>query len=228
MAEQPRITAIVPALNEELSLPRTLTRLAQANLEVVVVDGGSSDRTVETSRNLGAMVLTGPRGRARQMNLGASQSRGEILFFLHADSLPPLNAPEMIRFALAGPGIVAGAFLLKIESRDARLKAISWLANFRSQRLGLPYGDQGLFLPRAVFDRLGGFKDLPLMEDVDIIRRLRKTGPVVMAPAFMSTSARRWEQKGVVANTLGNQWRLIRYFLGQSPEKLMGGYPDLR
>jgi rSAM/selenodomain-associated transferase 2 len=228
MAEQPRITAIIPTLNEKQALPRTLTRLREAGLEVMVVDGGSSDGTVETARSMGVRVLTGKPGRACQMNLGAAQSREDILFFLHADSLPPMDARDLIWAALEQPGTAAGAFHLKLDSGDPRLGIISRLANFRSRCLGLPYGDQGLFLRRAVFEDLGGFLDIPLMEDVDIIRRLRKTGRVVMAPSFMLTSARRWEQKGVLTNTLGNQWRLIRYFLGCPPEKLAPGYRDVR
>ena len=228
MIEPGSILAIIPALNEAQALPRTLTRLAETGLEALVVDGGSTDRTVETAQNLGAQVLMGPPGRARQMNLGAAGARQDILFFLHADSLPPANAPNLIRATLAVPGTAAGAFLLKFDSDDARLKAIGRLANFRSRYLGLPYGDQGLFLPRTTFEGLGGFKDMPLMEDVDIVRRLRKTGRVALAPSAMTTSARRWEHRGVLANTWRNQWRLLRYFLGLSPHRLTRDYPDVR
>jgi rSAM/selenodomain-associated transferase 2 len=228
MIEPGSILAVIPALNEAQALPRTLTRLTEAGLEALVVDGGSTDRTVETAQNLGARVLIGPPGRARQMNLGAAQARQDILFFLHADSLPPVDAPNLIRATLAVPGIAAGAFLLKFDSDDARLKAIGRLANFRSRYLGLPYGDQGLFLQRTTFESLGGFREMPLMEDVDIVRRLLKTGRVALAPSYMTTSARRWEHQGVLANTWRNQWRLIRYFLGLSPEQLTRDYPDVR
>ncbi|MFH1139166.1 MAG: TIGR04283 family arsenosugar biosynthesis glycosyltransferase [Pseudomonadota bacterium] len=222
-----RTTAVVPALNEETALPRTLSRLRDCGFDIIVVDGGSLDRTAALAGEFGR-VLSAPPGRARQMNLGAAAARGEFLFFVHADSRPPLDADNIIRRVLSRPGIAAGAFHLRIDSPDPRLKIISGLANLRSRCLGLPYGDQGLFLSRKTFQEAGGFPDIPLMEDVEMVRRLKTLGRVELAPGEMVASARRWDRRGPFKNSAKNVFRLARYYLGVSPEKLAAGYRNER
>ncbi|MBU2549450.1 MAG: TIGR04283 family arsenosugar biosynthesis glycosyltransferase [Proteobacteria bacterium] len=224
----PTISAIVPVLDEEAALPRTLERLTSLGFEVIVVDGGSRDGSVETARRFGVRVLAALPGRARQMNRGAARAGGEILFFVHADSRVPDNAAGIIARTLARPGTAAGAFRLAIDSPRPVLRFIAGLANLRSRLLQLPWGDQGLFLTRRVFEEVGGFQDLPLMEDVDLDRRLKRVGRIVLAPAAMTTSARRWERHGPIRNSLRNLWRLTRYFLGASPDRLARDYRDVR
>jgi len=224
----PTISAIVPVLDEEAALPRTLERLTSLGFEVIVVDGGSRDASVETARRFGVRVLVSLPGRARQMNRGAARAGGEILFFVHADSRVPDNAAGIIARTLARPGTAAGAFRLAIDSPRPVLRFIAGLANLRSRLLQLPWGDQGLFLTRRVFEEVGGFQDLPLMEDVDLDRRLKRVGRIVLAPAAMTTSARRWERHGPIRNSLRNLWRLTRYFLGASPDRLARDYRDVR
>ena len=225
------IAAVVPALNEEESLPDTLSRLTRGGFDVIVVDGGSTDRTVAVARPLAQEVIISPRGRARQMNAGgalAINKGAQILFFLHADSHPPDNAQRLILQALSRSQAAAGTFFLRIDSTDPRLRLIQGLANFRTRLFKIPYGDQGLFLKTSTFEAVGGFPDISLMEDLDMVRRLKKLGRIVLAPAFMSTSPRRYLERGPLMNTLRNQRRQIRYYLGTPPEKLADDYPDVR
>ena len=223
-----RITAIIPVLNEESALPRTLKLLLAQGFDCLVVDGGSRDRTVQLARGLGTPVLSSPPGRARQMNLGARETRADILFFVHADSHPPPTAPRIIRHTLKRPGVAAGAFRLRIHPGTPLTSIIAALANFRSHFSQLPYGDQGLFLYRSTFFRIGGFPDIPLMEDLALVRRLKKTGRIAVSSRPMSTSDRRWRETGWLTNTLKNQYRLLRYHRGAPPEKLASAYPDVR
>jgi rSAM/selenodomain-associated transferase 2 len=229
MIHFPEITVIIPALDEEAALPRTLSRLADCGFaNPIVVDGGSRDRTVALAREMGARVLHSPSGRAKQMNFGATGAEGDVLFFVHADSLPALDARRLIAAALDRPGAVGGAFRLKIESRHPLLRVIALLANLRTVFFKLPYGDQGLFVRKDIFDRIGGYADLPLMEDVDLVRRLRAVGRLLPVPAPMTTSARRWERRGVLRTSCANLRRLFRYFRGVSVVDLARQYHDVR
>lgn len=218
------IMAIVPTLNEAENLARTLGRLKGCGFEVIVADGGSGDGTVDVALDLGAQVKSSPPGRGRQMDAGAAAAGPGILFFVHADSRPPLDAGDRIRRILANPKISAGAFRLKIDSPDPRLRAVSAWANLRSAIFRLPYGDQGLFVRKEVFDSVGGFRGLPLMEDVDLIDRLRRVGRVVLDRAEMSTSARRWKKRGIWRTSLRNLACLWRYRRGVSAERLAREY----
>jgi rSAM/selenodomain-associated transferase 2 len=222
------ISVVVPVLNEEKAILPLLVHLKGLGMEIVVSDGGSRDRTRALAESMADRVVVGSPGRSRQMNLGAKAASGGILFFVHADSFPPPSAPDVIRRTLAGPGVAAGAFRLRIETRRLGLRLIHRLANFRAKAFKLPYGDQGLFLTRRVFDAVGGFTDLPLMEDVDLVRRVKALGRVIIARESMTTSARRWERDGILATTLRNQRRLLRFFLGSPARRLARDYPDVR
>src|SRR5581483_7845817 len=149
-------------------------------------------------------VSSGPRGRALQMNEGAKRAVGEALLFLHADSRLPPGALDAIATALVDSAVAGGAFRLKIDSSRLFLKVIAAAANLRSRWLGLPYGDQGYFVRREIFEKIGGFKTLPIMEDVDFIRRLKQRGAIVLLDAPISTSARRWAAEGYLYATLRN------------------------
>jgi len=219
------ISIIIPALNEEKNLPLTITSVQAAHgIEIIVVDGGSSDCTMEVARSLGVKTLCTRPGRAVQMNRGAGVAQGDLFFFLHADTLLPVGYDRCIRRTLQRNSVVAGAFKLAIRAPGASLRFIEYGANIRSKYLGLPYGDQGLFMRRRDFNRVGGFPEIALMEDFALVRKMKKFGQVAVAPLAVETSARRWQQRGVSLTTLMNQLIVAAYLLGVSPERLAGWY----
>lgn len=224
-----RISVVAPILNEEKIVIPFLERLALLRgLEIVVVDGGSEDQTLsllkEFSNRHSIQIESAPRGRGRQMNAGVKRTTGEILLFLHADSTLSQKGIDSIFEVMEDPVVVGGAFRLKIDSSSSFLKGVAWAANLRSHYLGLPYGDQGIFVRRETFQRLTGYAELPLMEDVDFIRRLRKLGHLVILEEAVLTSPRRWNQEGSVFATLRNLALLALYLLGIPPRRLAKWY----
>ncbi len=222
----PALSIVVPVLNEAAGLTATLHALApfrQRGAEVIVVDGGSADTTVALAQPLADQVLTGPRGRARQMNAGAAQARGDVLLFLHADTQLPPAADALVAQALAA-GAMWGRFDVRIEGRAPLLRVVAALMNLRSRHTGIATGDQALFVRRAVFDRVQGFPDQPLMEDIELSHRLLRVGPPACLRQRVVTSGRRWEQRGVWS-TIVLMWRLRwRYWRGESPAALARDY----
>lgn len=215
------IAVIIPALNEERRVAAAVESARQAPAaEVIVVDGGSADRTAEAAQQAGARVVASGRGRARQMNAGASIATGGTLLFLHADSRLPRNYHLHVRAALAEPGVSGGAFELKLDGAGPGLRLVERMANLRSRRLGMPYGDQAIFLRAEAFRELGGFRDLPIMEDVEFVRRLNRRGRLHLVPAPVATSARRWNRRGFAKTTLVNIAATVAYLLGVPPERL--------
>jgi rSAM/selenodomain-associated transferase 2 len=226
---RPLVSIILPVLEESSTLASVLHPLVgQPDVELIVVDGGSLDGTVDVARQFTAKVFKGARGRANQMNFGALQSKGDILLFLHGDTALPPSALERVRRALSDETIVGGAFRLRIASTCRALKVVAWGANFRSRLLGLPYGDQALFVRRSVFEEIGGFAPWPLMEDVDLARRLRRAGRMILLPEAVTTSARRWEREGVVWTTMRNSLLLVAFWAGCSPAWLAQWYRVVR
>ncbi len=220
-----KISVIIPALNEAHSLPYTLTAVRTAgNVEVIVVDGGSHDGTVAMAKSFQAKVIATPPGRARQMNRGAAAATGDILLFLHADTRLPQQWGHWVRQILAQPGVVLGAFELKIDSKGLGLRLVEWGVGIRSRRFAMPYGDQTLFLSAKTFHELGGFPEMPIMEDFELVRQLRQRGRVEIAPVAVQTSNRRWQKLGVWRTTLINQLVIAGYFLGVSPQQLVCWY----
>jgi len=214
-----RISVIVPALNEAHGIAAALERVAsQESVELIVVDGGSTDATPEIAAFFNAMVVRSQKGRAIQMNTGARHATGGTLLFLHADTLLPAGWPALVHAALDMPRTAGGAFQFRLDGRFRGARLIERLANFRSRRLQLPYGDQALFVRTAVFRALGGFPYLPIMEDFAFVRRLRDFGAVRVVPRPAVTSARRWATKGVVRTTLINQLIIAAYFAGVPPQ----------
>lgn len=226
------ISVIIPTLNEEASIAATLKSLVSQNLkaeslEVIVADGGSSDRTVEIARRVVKVVASRP-GRGCQMNSGADAASGDILLFLHADTILPANWHEGIISAMTDERVVGGAFSLSIESGRLSHRIIAASANARSRFLGLPYGDQGIFVRKAIFEIMGGYKDLPIMEDVDLVSRLKRLGRLVLLRDKVKTSARRWEKEGVFFTTLRNWLLMTLYSLGVPPVRLYWLYKHIR
>ncbi len=222
------ISIIVPALNEAKSVGQTLDSVRgpayEETVELIVVDGGSEDKTQLIARAGGATVVKAARGRASQMNAGARIARGETLLFLHADTRLRRGFVEEVHRTLDLPGVAAGAFSLRIDSRGSWLRWVERAANWRSRMLQLPYGDQGFFLKAALFRSLGGFPELPLMEDFEMARRARRHGRIAISPLEAVTSARRWERVGVVRATLLNQLFLLAYLLGMPPRRMAEWY----
>jgi hypothetical protein len=220
---------IIPALNEAAVLPRTLEQVAQAEPhEVIVVDGGSDDGTVACAAKW-ARVLVAPRGRAVQQNHGARLASGEILLFLHADCWPEPGWMAAVRRAAARPGFVAGAFRMRIAGERRAYRAIERGGDLRVRWLGMPYGDQGIFLERSLFWSLGGFPEVRLMEDLQLMRRARRRGRVDLLPHRIQVHPRRWERAGVVSQTLRN-WYLtaLVVWAGWHPDRLDRFYPVVR
>lgn len=223
----PRISVIMPTLNEEDTILGSLERVLEAeDVEAIVVDGGSADRTVQRARSLGITVLQAPRGRASQMNSGARVASGEILLFLHADTLLPQGWKDLILNELRKPGTAAATFRLRLSPRTGSLRAVELLANFRSRLFRMPYGDQTISVKADLFHGLGGYCDMPIMEDWDLVRRLRRHGLIRIAAASVATSSRRWNTYGAFRTTALNQIIILGYLLGISPARLAKLYRD--
>lgn len=221
-----RLSVVVPALDEAGGIERTLQDLApwrRAGDEVIVVDGGSRDATVALAAPWADRALSSPPGRARQMNAGAAQARGEALLFLHADTRLPDGAAEAIRTALRTRAW--GRFDVAIDGRSAWLPVVARLMNGRSRASGIATGDQAIFVRRAAFEAAGGFPDQPLMEDIELSRRLLRTqGRPACLRLRVRTSGRRWDERGVW-RTILLMWRLrLLYWLGTPAERLARAY----
>jgi len=224
-----RISVIIPTLNEASQLTATEPIPASRfNVEVIVVDGGSQDATADMARSKGWNVFQSQPGRARQMNAGAAVASGEILLFLHADTRLPPGFDTAARLILSRPGVVAGAFQLRIDTVRRGLRIIEKLANWRASRLGMPYGDQAIFLKADQFRAIGGFPDIPIMEDFELMRRLRRRGRVEIAPEAAVTSARRWEEIGLWRATWINQFCILAYCLAVPPRRIARWYQEAR
>jgi len=219
------LSIIVPVLNEAENLAKTLATMPTGErVEVIVVDGGSRDQTVEIAQTWGATVIRAAAGRAWQMNRGAALARGEMLLFVHGDTQLPPQVIRLIHQTLAQPGVVAGAFQLRIDTDGWGVRWIEWGVQWRSRFFQLPYGDQAIFLRTATFRAIGGFANLPIMEDVELIRQLKQQGRIAIAPATVVTSARRWRQLGILRTTWLNQLMLIGYWLKIDPNQLARWY----
>jgi rSAM/selenodomain-associated transferase 2 len=217
------VSVVIPALDEEGSLPAAIRSVREAT-EVIVVDGGSRDRTREVAAAEGVRVLAAPRGRGRQLDAGARAAAGQWLVFLHADTR--LEAGWAEALAALPDDVVGGAFRLAVDSPRRAFRVVEAAVRVRVRLFKLPYGDQGLFVRREVYARLGGVPPLPLMEDVAFVARLRRTGRLAFPPVRAFTSPRRWERHGIVGATVRN-WRLLAlYALGRPPEGLERLYRD--
>ncbi|MFL6973522.1 MAG: TIGR04283 family arsenosugar biosynthesis glycosyltransferase [Xanthobacteraceae bacterium] len=223
----PGLSIILPVLDEADIIADALTALAplrQRGAEVIVVDGGSRDGTVDLARPAADRVIASPRGRAAQMNAGAALARGAVLLFLHADTRLPGNADALVLAGLERSGRAWGRFDIAIAGRSPLLAIVAAAINFRSRLTRIATGDQAIFVSRDVFAAVGGFPDIALMEDVALSRALKRISRPVCVAAKVTTSGRRWEQHGVL-RTVVLMWRLrLAYFLGAEPATLARRY----
>jgi rSAM/selenodomain-associated transferase 2/rSAM/selenodomain-associated transferase 1 len=217
---KPYISVIIPVLNEASNIDRSIVHAKDPEAEIIVVDGGSTDETVEKASHAGVRIVRNSPGRALQMNKGADVARGEVLLFLHADTRLPKGYVAHVFDALLDPGTSVGAFLFRTDLDKPLMKCLEFLANLRSRYLKLPYGDQALFVRRAAFERAGGFPMVPIAEDLFLVKQLSKRGNVCIVPVPAVTSGRRWEKLGVVRTTLTNQMILAGLALNISPHTL--------
>ncbi|MDX2167076.1 MAG: TIGR04283 family arsenosugar biosynthesis glycosyltransferase [Deltaproteobacteria bacterium] len=223
-----RLSVIIPALDEAAQIAAAIDSARAEALEVLVVDAGSADATAATAAAAGAVVLQAPRGRARQMNAGAAHAGGDVLLFLHADTRLPVGFAAAVAAALEDPAAVGGRFDVRLVPSSPLLALTAALINRRSRLTGIATGDQALFVRRATFEAMGGFADLPLMEDVAFTRDLKRRGRVVALRARVATSARRWQRHGVL-RTILLMWRLrLLYWWGVAPAELKRRYVDAR
>lgn len=222
----PVLSIIVPVLNEAIGIEATLLALAplrQRGVEVIVADGGSRDETVLLAQPHADTVLSATRGRASQMNAGAAEARGEVLLFLHADTQLPAMADQWVLESIAS-GSLWGRFDVRISGRFWMLRVIAVFMNARSRWSGIATGDQAMFVERKAFERMGGFPEQPLMEDIEFSKRLRRVAPPACLRSKVTTSGRRWESRGVW-RTIFLMWRLRwRYWRGETPERLAEAY----
>ncbi len=219
------ISVIIPSLNEETEISAAVRQAAgRPGIEVLVVDGGSSDRTVALAEAAGATVLQATAGRGHQLNAGARAARGRILLFLHADTRLPEAFPGLIEQALRQPDLAAGAFRFAVAAPGWRFRLLERLVNWRARAFSLPYGDQALFLSAERFQAVGGFAEIPLLEDLALVRRLRGLGRITLLSAPARTSPRRWLRLGLLRVTLRNQLILLGYLLGVDPGRLARWY----
>lgn len=230
------IAVIIPVLNEEDALSFLLKRLLPLDFEeIILVDGGSQDSTVEvaktffeTSQYPRCQIISGPKGRAAQMNAGAAKATTDILLFLHADTQLPHNARNVIEQALAHLHCVGGRFDVRFPHDRGYAWMVSRMMNHRSRFSGICTGDQGMFVRRTVFESMGGFSDMPLMEDIEFSRRLKRKGGIIALRETVITSFRRWEQQGPL-RTILRMWILrFLYWTGWSPHRLYRYYHHVR
>jgi rSAM/selenodomain-associated transferase 2 len=221
------LSIIVPVLNEGPTITDALARLAPLRalgVEVIVVDGGSRDATIQRARLRADRVISAPRGRALQMNAGAAKAAGDVLLFLHADTRLPPEVDRLVADGLEHSGRAWGRFDLAIEGRSPLLPVVALAMNVRSRLSGIATGDQAMFATHAAFDAAQGFPDIALMEDIVLSRRLKRVSPPVRLAALVVTSGRRWDEHGAL-RTIWLMWRLrLAFFFGAAPDALARRY----
>ena len=230
------IAVIIPILNEQDVLPSLLNTLLPLEFEeVILVDGNSHDRSVEVAKTCLKtlchpfyQIISGPKGRATQMNAGAAQASADILLFLHADTQLPHNAKNIIEEALSNSHSVGGRFDVRFPQDQGYAWMVSRMMNHRSRLSGICTGDQAMFVRRAVFESMGGFADMPLMEDIEFSRRLKQQGAIVPLRETVITSFRRWEQQGPLRTILRMWFLRFFYWVGWDPQRLQQYYNHAR
>ncbi len=218
-----KISIIMPVLNEAPAIARTLLALQplrEAGHEVIVVDGGSQDDTPALSKSYADMIIQSPRGRSRQMNAGAKRASGEVLLFLHGDTLLPSEADRLIIEGMRGMESQWGRFDVKLSGKHFLLRIIEFLMNGRSRLSGIATGDQAIFVRRKLFDEIGGYPEIDLMEDIALCKILKKYGKPLCIRQPVLTSSRRWEEKGFLRTILLMWFLRLAYFFQVNPSRL--------
>lgn len=219
-ADPPALSVVIPTLGEASRIGSLVASLLRPGVEVIVADGGSADGTRALAREAGARVVLARPGRGPQLNEGAAIARGERLLFLHADTTLPADFPTIVAATLAEPAVAVGAFRFALDRRSLGHRLVEWGVRLRCATARTPYGDQALFLRRATFDALGGFAPFPLLEDLDLVRRARRVGRVVVVPHPAITSARRWDRHGLLRTIAVHRLCAAAYLLGVAPERI--------
>jgi rSAM/selenodomain-associated transferase 2 len=220
------LSIIIPALNEAAIIDSTLgalEKIKSEQIEIIVVDGGSSDRTVEIARRSADTVLIKPGGRAIQMNFGASQANGTYLLFLHADTVVPPGTIGILQQS-SRRNCIWGRFDIRLSGQCRIFRVVEYCMNLRSRLSGIATGDQGIFVERTTFRTMDGYPEIPLMEDIALSRKLKKISQPVCLTQKLTTSSRRWEERGIIRTILLMWWLRFRYFLGADPDKLASWY----
>lgn len=220
---KPEISIIIPALNEEDSIRETLRALQIFDAEVILVDGGSSDKTISIAEDFKVKILHSERGRGRQLEIGGNAANGEIFWFVHADTIVSPDCVRQIKLAFKDWRVVGGNFTIRFDGELMAAKFLTWLYP-QLRVLGLIYGDSGIFVRRDVYQKMGGFAPYPIFEDLDFVERLKRQGEIVTLPAVVATSSRRFENKSFLLTFL--RWTILQvlYWLGVHPERLVKIY----
>lgn len=223
------ISVIVPVLNEEKNIEEALQSVSmlKGDFELIVVDGGSTDKTGEIAEKYGA-VISSDKGRAKQMNAGARRANGDALLFLHADSSLSPHALSEIEKSLCDEKVVGGAFKFHLDDDSPLFKLLSFFSNLRANSSKTYPGDFGQFVRKSTFDKIGGFNEIELMEDIDICKRLKKEGKLVQADAKIVSSSRRLKRQGILKTWIRMQINRFLYFVGTPPTRLSKFYEDVR
>lgn len=219
-----RLSVVIPALNEAAAIAEAVRSAAAGGAEVIVVDGGSADGTPERAAAAGAVVLHSSPGRALQLGVGAGAARGEAVLFLHADTRLPPGWSRGVEAALADPAVAGGCFRLRFDASTLSLALVEWGAGLRVALLGLPYGDQALFVRRRILEQIGGVPQVPIMEDLDLVRAAKRAGRLARVPLAVTTSARRYQERGTLRTALRNLLALCAWRLGLDRERVRAWY----
>lgn len=219
-----KLSVVIPALDEADRVGDAVASAGAEGVEVLVVDGGSRDATPERARQAGAEVLHSPPGRARQLGVGADSARGDIVLFLHADTTLPGGWDAAVRAALADPAVAGGAFRLRFDARSPLLRLVEGGARVRAALLRMPYGDQALFVRRSILEAMGGVPQSPVMEDLDLVREIRRRGRLVLLPLPATTSARRYRGRGVLRTVARNAAAWAGWWLGLERRRIARWY----
>lgn len=220
-----KISIIIPVYNEQCNIPATLNFLENCGCEIIIVDGHPEDTTIKTIKNSTAALIHSGKGRGVQMNTGAKIASGDIFLFLHADTILPSDFLSLIDNTFLDKSVFAGAFDLGIDSPELKFRIIEKISSIRSRITKIPYGDQCIFIKKCEFERVGGFKNIPIMEDADLMMRLKKSGrKIKIIDKKVKTSPRRWKKEGTFYTTIRNWSIMTLFLLGIPAQKLARWY----